>query len=403
MVHMRGVDGLGKLGHVARAFDVDAHLAVFIGAQVVDRGQVVDAVDLALQRLDVVAAHAQLLGGEVAADRHRPGLADAPLAVQAGQFPLAAGEHQRVHRAAGPRQQGLDKALADEAGGAGDEVMHAGSPRGLMGGFLTMPGPRPLRANPKPSAPAMPRQRPAAAQAAAPSVRTYIGSSMRRPRPRPTPHLGWIRSQPKPGASSSPSRATWPLTTTSRCAGWSAYTPPDQASAGRLLRVASGSAAQRITRSGADAAMMLAAGAARAGAVAGGGATGGAAFSAGKAAGAGPAASGAAGAGGSAAGATVGRSGARAGNAGADGTLTGATTGTGSRGDARPSHHAAATASTTPPTTITSSAPRPCRVDRSAAAPACADAVVPAAGCACRSGTPPRWRSASARRSASRM
>ena len=51
MMEMPGIDGFGQFHRVARAFDVDGNLAFFVGAQVIHRCQVVEVVDLPLERL----------------------------------------------------------------------------------------------------------------------------------------------------------------------------------------------------------------------------------------------------------------------------------------------------------------------------------------------------------------
>ena len=49
VVQMAGVDRLRELDGVARAFDVDGDLRLLVGGQVVDRGEVVEVVDLPLE------------------------------------------------------------------------------------------------------------------------------------------------------------------------------------------------------------------------------------------------------------------------------------------------------------------------------------------------------------------
>jgi hypothetical protein len=166
VVHVLGVHRLRELAHVARALDVDLDLALLVGRQVVHRGQVVDRVHRALQSLDVVAADAQLLRGEVAGHGHGARLVDAPELVQVGHLAFAAGTHQERHGGAAPGQQGLDETLADETGGTGDEIVHGllqgdkvvpnrfGPPGrfdGLLRRILGKAAPRPLRGNPKPA------------------------------------------------------------------------------------------------------------------------------------------------------------------------------------------------------------------------------------------------------------
>ena len=99
---------------------------ILVGAQVIHGGEVIEVVDLALEALDDVGRHAELLAGQVAVDGNRASLADAPVGEQVGQLAGALLAHQEVDRAAAPRQQLLDESLADETCGAGDEILHAG-------------------------------------------------------------------------------------------------------------------------------------------------------------------------------------------------------------------------------------------------------------------------------------
>jgi len=124
VVEMPGANGLGELHGVARTVHVDGDLALGVGLQVVHRGQVVEVVDLPLERLHILSAHAQPPGGEVAEDGHDPRRPDAPVLAQRRHFGLALAANQEVHHGALALQQFPDEPLADEAGGTGDEVMH---------------------------------------------------------------------------------------------------------------------------------------------------------------------------------------------------------------------------------------------------------------------------------------
>jgi hypothetical protein len=50
---------------------------------------------------------------------------DAPVRIQVLELGLAFPPQQKVHGGAAAREQGLDQALADEARGSGDEVVHS--------------------------------------------------------------------------------------------------------------------------------------------------------------------------------------------------------------------------------------------------------------------------------------
>ena len=102
-----------------------------VGRQVVDRGQVVDVVDLALELLDVVGRHAELLRGEVAVHRDRRARCRlvAPVRRAApATLPSLSGRSRKWTTAPRARQQGLDEPLADEAGGSGDEIAACRTP-----------------------------------------------------------------------------------------------------------------------------------------------------------------------------------------------------------------------------------------------------------------------------------
>ena len=129
VVHVAGINRLGKLHHVARAFDVHSNLAFGIGRQVIHRGQVINVVDAALERLDVVSANAQLFGRQVTAHGYGPCLARTPVVKQRADLALTARAHQKMHCAATARQKCLDQTLANKTRGAGDEVMHVFSLR----------------------------------------------------------------------------------------------------------------------------------------------------------------------------------------------------------------------------------------------------------------------------------
>src|SRR5262245_41876613 len=93
---------------------------------------------------------------EVAVDRHRAGLVDVPRLdqlVHPLRRPLA---HQKVHDRPLALEQPGDKALADETGRAGDEVVHGGPP---SSGVLLAP--RAAAAAPRWADDYMPAYRPA--------------------------------------------------------------------------------------------------------------------------------------------------------------------------------------------------------------------------------------------------
>ncbi len=100
MVEVPGVNGLGKLHRVAGAVDVHRDLALFVGAQVINRCQVVEVVDLSLELFHLVGGYAQLLGGQVTVHRNHPGRAGAPVFAQAGHLVGAFLADKEIHHRA---------------------------------------------------------------------------------------------------------------------------------------------------------------------------------------------------------------------------------------------------------------------------------------------------------------
>ena len=132
VVKAAGVDRVGELDGVARALDVGDPVALLVGGHVVDRREVEEVVDRAVQLIDggVVEAEARL--GQVAGDRLDP----CPTARAGGGDPLLRDqrlklvarsltyEHVDVSVAL---QQARDKVSPDEPGRARDEIGHVAS------------------------------------------------------------------------------------------------------------------------------------------------------------------------------------------------------------------------------------------------------------------------------------
>ncbi|MCY1557229.1 hypothetical protein D9M68_940620 [compost metagenome] len=83
-------------------------------------------VDLALERFGLVCRDPQLLAGEVAKHRHGARRTHTPGLPQSRHLALAFLADEEVHHRALALEQLAHQALADEAGGTGDEVMHEG-------------------------------------------------------------------------------------------------------------------------------------------------------------------------------------------------------------------------------------------------------------------------------------
>ena len=124
MMKLPGINGLGKLDRAAGAVNVDCNLAFLIGVQVINRRKVVEMGDLALELFDVFCADPELFAGQVAMHGNGPGRADAPVRSQGSHFADTFLADQEMNRGAFSLEQLLDQALADEAGGSRDEIMH---------------------------------------------------------------------------------------------------------------------------------------------------------------------------------------------------------------------------------------------------------------------------------------
>ena len=122
-VHAPGLDRLGELDHVAGALDVGDPLALGVACHVVDRGEVEEVVDLALEPREVLVGDAEPGLGEVADDADDPLVVGAPAVAQLLEPALRALADEHVDRALALEQE-LDQVAADEAGRAGDEVAH---------------------------------------------------------------------------------------------------------------------------------------------------------------------------------------------------------------------------------------------------------------------------------------
>ena len=127
VVKVARVNGLGQFYRVARAFNVDRYLAGLIRTQVVDRCQMVEVINLALEKLDRFSSHAQLLAGQVPKDRNGAGCRHAPVLTKSSNLAFALLANQEVDNRAFPVQKFFDKPLANEAGCTGNKILHENS------------------------------------------------------------------------------------------------------------------------------------------------------------------------------------------------------------------------------------------------------------------------------------
>ena len=123
LVEAARLDRAGQFDRVSGSLDVGDLLGLGAGRHVVDRRQVEEVIDVAAQRQQVLLGDAETGLGEVAGDRHDPRPVGPPGGPQLLQAPARAGPDQRVDRALA-LQEPRDEVAADEAGRAGDEVVH---------------------------------------------------------------------------------------------------------------------------------------------------------------------------------------------------------------------------------------------------------------------------------------
>ena len=123
-----GLDRVGERDCVLRAVDVRDDLAFGVGLQVVHRSEVEEVLDLARQFLLVRLRDSEQRLGQVADDSDGALGGHVPVLEQRRDLVEAFLAHEEVDRRAATREQLLDQALADEPGGAGDEVRHRMSP-----------------------------------------------------------------------------------------------------------------------------------------------------------------------------------------------------------------------------------------------------------------------------------
>ena len=118
-----GLDRVGELDHVAGALDVRDPLALRARLHVVDRREVEEVVDVALEPGEILVGDAEARLGEIADDADDALVVDAPAVAQLREPALGALADEHVDRPL-PLEQELDEVAADETGRAGDEVAH---------------------------------------------------------------------------------------------------------------------------------------------------------------------------------------------------------------------------------------------------------------------------------------
>ena len=140
-VHGPGVDGVGEADHVTGPLDVGDPLGLRVRRHVVDRGEVEEVVDLALEPGEILIGYAEAGLGEVADDADDAVLVDAPAVTQLLEAALRPLPHEHVDRPL-PLEQQLDQVAADEPGRSGDEVAQFDPPRSLLRTPISLHSPR---------------------------------------------------------------------------------------------------------------------------------------------------------------------------------------------------------------------------------------------------------------------
>ena len=128
MVEPARADGFRQRHGIARALDICRHLHFRIGAEVVDRGQMKEMIDLAFQGFDIAARKAEPRLADVALERDGALCARVPVFAQ--RFDALRGRvaHQEIDGGVTPLQKRPHQPLADKSAGAGDEINHVKLP-----------------------------------------------------------------------------------------------------------------------------------------------------------------------------------------------------------------------------------------------------------------------------------
>ena len=122
-VDVAGLDRLGELDHVAGALDVGEPLALGVGGHVVDRRQVEQVLDVALEARHVLLGDPEPTLRQVADDPDQALGVRPPAVSQLLEAALGALAHEHVDGSL-PLEQELHQVATDEAGRSGDEVAH---------------------------------------------------------------------------------------------------------------------------------------------------------------------------------------------------------------------------------------------------------------------------------------
>jgi hypothetical protein len=120
-----GADRIGECDGVARAVDVRCDLLLGIRLEIVDRREMEEVIDAALERVAVGFREAKHRLRQIADHGNgTTGVATPPRLQLANALGRALLAHQKVDDSVTMREQLLDEPAANEARGAGDEIGH---------------------------------------------------------------------------------------------------------------------------------------------------------------------------------------------------------------------------------------------------------------------------------------
>jgi hypothetical protein len=127
-----GMNRVRERHRIPRSVDVGCDLLFGIRRQVVDSGQMEEVLDAVVELVLVFLGYAEHRLRQVAHNRHRAAVVDAPVCVQClDLLRRSLFSHQEVDDAAAVCEQPLDQPFPDEPGRAGDEIRHEVLPRVL--------------------------------------------------------------------------------------------------------------------------------------------------------------------------------------------------------------------------------------------------------------------------------
>ena len=132
MMEMSDADGVRERNRVPRPFNVRGLLRLGARRQVVDRREMEEMLDPALELGSIRVRNAEMLLREISDHRNDLAPGRAGFFLERCELLLRALAHEHVDRVAALHEV-RGQVPANEAGGAGDEVSHGNPPRSLSG------------------------------------------------------------------------------------------------------------------------------------------------------------------------------------------------------------------------------------------------------------------------------